>query len=221
MKKSNLTLHLALFAILVFVSACTTAPLTEPHTARTLGKNGREFFFAVGSPGHLSIGHSLGWSDRLDVSALLEFQLIGTLVGLQAKYRLTPKNNISPLSTFAGVGLALGTQYGYLGLIKSFRAFPASKYELALGLRYNIFRWDVRDEDQDDAAEGLDDFVGGVIGEVLAELNQTYTYATFDVSNTYWFNRSTGLTLSTSLIAFLDPFQEQDFKAGLNFHFTY
>lgn len=210
--------NIFLLILFVYFSGCTIAPLTEPHTARVLGKGNSEWAFGVGHPGYLSIGYAKGVNDRLDIGGVLEFQGIGILTALQGKYLLTPNNPENPFSLFVGGGIGTSTTFGYIGPIKSFRISP--RYELAFGLRYNVFKWDIDDEDdREDAGDFLDDVINGTI----RALNQTYQYATLDMSNTFWFSPKIGLTLSVAALTFFDEEDSSDVgvKAGLKFHSNY
>lgn len=204
---------------LLYFTGCTIAPLTEPHTARVLGKGKTEWAFGAGGPGgHLSIGMTKGVNDRLDLGGLLEAQATGgILTALQGKYLLTPGERQNPFSLLVGGGIGSSTTFGYVGPVKSFRISP--RYEIAFTLRYNIFKWDIDEsDDREDASEFVNDLINGTI----RALNKTYQYGTLDMANTLWFSERMGLTLSIAAISFIDEgSSDVGAKAGIKFHSNY
>lgn len=205
---------LSIFTVVV-LSGCAVAPLTEEHTARTLGKDNHEWAFGLGYY-YYSAAYTRGVTKRLDIGAIAEIQFLSVLAGVKAKYVLAGDPEKSPFSAVIGAGIGSYSKYGYLGLVKSFRVTP--RYELALSSRVNVFNWDFNtQEDQDDADDFTHDFIGGVFDLV----NGTHTYVSVDISNTYWFTPKFGTTLSVGGISFVGKDSGKNLKGGLKFHFNY
>ncbi|MGH1468281.1 MAG: hypothetical protein ACRBBP_05290 [Bdellovibrionales bacterium] len=206
--------------ITLILSGCTLAPLSEPHTAQTLGNGNHEWTSSTGAGQglfHQSISYTHGYSDNLDLGVLLEYQSLGPLIALQGKYLLSD-NAKNPLSLFfgAGFGAASPTTFVYLGPIKSFKISPS--YELTLNTRVNVYHWDFDDvEDQEDGSELINDIIN--IG--IDSVNGTYVYASVNASNTLWVNERFGVTLSTTLLQFLGKVKGTTGKAALKFHYNY
>ena len=108
--------------------------LTEPHTARTLGKGNNEVELSSGSFGGVedkdslqsffvplfspSLEYTRGLSDNFDLAVFIETQYVGRipLIGLEGKYQLTRKEKHT-LSLLFGVGINKGineySEYAY------------------------------------------------------------------------------------------------------------
>ncbi len=212
----NFSKFKALLLTLLFTSGCTIAPLTEEHTASTLGTNNNEWSYNIGAPFHTSVAYKRGVNQKLDLGGLMELQPTGALLGLTGKYLLTSIDNKNPFALSFGAGIGSSTSYLYLGPIKSFKISPS--YELSLNIRLNTFKWDISGVDEKDDAT---DYIEEILNSSISAVNDTYFYTSLNISNTYWFNKKFGATLSLTGMAFLEPISGSSFFSGVKLHYKY
>lgn len=190
------------------------APFTEPHTAKTLGKGNNEWAGVLGAPQHGSVSYHRGINDRLDLGVLFEYQNISLMIGINGKYLLTPDETHRHLSLIFGGGLGTG-YYAYIGPVFSSRF--TSWYELTTNLRMNVFNWDISTADEQETQGWITD----LINDSINDLNGTHTYASLDISNTFWFKDNLGLTISTTGLFFWGALEGSGLKGGLKLHYKY
>ena len=198
----------------LITSACAIAPLTEEHTAKTLGKGGNEWAIQGGMGS--SVGYKRGVTDRLDVGILLEYQYqtLGSLMALTGKYMINDSS--TPTSLIANVGFGTGSTFGSLGLIQD--AVKRKNYLLSFNARYNVFNWDLSDSDDEEDAE---DFLSDVINGALESISGTFQYASVNMANTYYFDSKAGVTLNLGGFIFIEDDAQFTPNVGLKFHFKY
>jgi len=207
------TVKILVLLLFVATSACAIAPLTEEHTAQTLGK-GKNQWAIQGGMGS-SVAYKRGLNDKVDVGVMVEYQYqtLGSLIALTGKYMLIDSDNA--LSLIGNVGFGSGTTFGSIGLIHDVVKTP--EYTLSFNGRYNVFRWDISDDDEEDAEDFLDD----VIDSALDEISGTYSYVSLNMANTYYFDPNIGVTLNLGAFMFLESGAKPTPNLGLKFHFLY
>ncbi len=156
MKKICLIFKILFISVFVFqFLGCISTRLTEPHTARTLGKGNNEWELSAGGLSvltnkdpnkshsdipfpYLSTGYKRGLSDHFDLGVFIEIPTIHIrTVGIEGKYQIS-NNSRQVVSLLFGVGSAYHewmNQFSYIGSVYSFK--PNQKYEIALNLRVN------------------------------------------------------------------------------------
>jgi|GEM_PF-6620822 len=219
----NLSLLLSSICFLI-TSACAIAPLTEEHTAKSLGKGNNEWSAQYGAG--TSIAYKRGLSEKFDLGIIFEYQSLtaGLLYALTGKYQLT--NGVRPLSLIGNVGVGTGTTFGSLGLIYDF--VHQKKYILSFNVRYNVFNWDIdfETEDSEDGetaenAEEASEFINDVIEGGVESLNGTYSYASINIANTYRFTPVFSATLNLGGYIFLESGAQVQPNFGLKLNFNY
>lgn len=157
MKKICLTLKILFILVFIFqFLGCISTRLTEPHTARTLGKGNNEWELSAGRLSVLtnkvasysdwvlhmpsSIGYKRGVLDHFDLGIFVESGgNFDFTFGLEGKYRIfhNPKKTVSLIFGVGG-GFVYGNrnkQLSYIGSIYSFK--PNKIYEIAFNLKIN------------------------------------------------------------------------------------
>ena len=134
---------------------CVSTRLTEPHTARTLGKGNNEWEFSAGGLSvltnkdpnksyskipfpYFSAGYKRGVFDHFDLGVFIEIPIIHIMtIGIEGKYQVF-NNSRQAVSLLFGGGFAYNewlNQFSYIGSVYSFK--PNQKYEVAFNLRFN------------------------------------------------------------------------------------
>ena len=213
----------ALFFLIT--SACAIAPLTEEHTAKSLGKGNNEWGAQYGLG--TSIAYKRGLSEKLDLGVVLEYQAPtgGFLYALSGKYQLA--NGARPLSLIGNIGAGTSSTFGSLGVI--YDVVHLKKYILSFNVRYNIFKWDIDfdpedGEDQETAdnnTEEANEFINDAIRDGIESANGTYSYASINMSNTYRFTPVFSTTLSLGGYIFLKSGAKVQPNIGLRLNFNY
>ena len=219
----NLSLLISSIFFLI-TSACAIAPLTEEHTAKSLGKGNNEWAaqYGIGT----SIAYKRGLSEKFDLGVILEYQAAtaGLLYAFTGKYQLT--NGPRPFSLIGNIGIGTGTTFGSLGLIHDF--IHQKKYILSFNVRYNIFNWDIdletldaEGEETAENAEEANEFINDVIRGGIDSINGTYSYASINIANTYRFTPVVSATLNLGGYLFLQSGAQVQPNVGLKLNFNY
>ena len=189
-----------------FLGCIALSRLTEPHTARTLGKGNDEINLSGGGlltpkdkedksdtssrfiPYYISVEYKRGISDNFDLGISAGTQYTVPRIGLEGKYQFM-HNAGHALSLFFGAGVyyypgeekPFTGYFSYIGPVYSFK--PSDYYELALNVRIN-------------QADTGSIFVTTDILNSIALL-----YGSANISNTLWFSSHFGTTLSLGLMS--------------------
>ena len=203
---------LALFICLLNFVGCVLTPLTEPYTARSLGKGKNEWAFSGGG-GYVSVTYTKGVRDNLDISGLVENQAIDSLYAGQLKWQLNSKDSKVPFALFTGLGFKSNADFVYLGPIQSFEF--GQRYILSLNARINYLNWG-----------GIESGLNKNDGDLFfdPDVDGDYTYVSTNLSNTFWFTQKFGGTLSITALKFIDGRSLDDKIStitSLKFHFNY
>ncbi len=202
--------YLLVLSFLGYLSSCAIAPLTEPHTARTLGQGNNEWTGSLGFP-YISAGYQRGVLENLDIGVLVELQGYGVpLLALESKYAFFQQERGMAFALVGGVGIAQYSKIWYIGPVFSFH--PSSQWEVSLAGKLNGFLWS--ESDDFDLTDIEDEFA-----DIYDEFFDPHHYVSIDLSNTYWFHEGFGLTGSVSSVFF--SLDELQFKGGLKFNFRY
>ena len=204
--------------------------LTEPHTARTLGKGNNEINLSGGgllgpeekygekgnslkfAPYYIAVEYKRGMSDNFDFGISAGTQLLTVpRIGLEGKYQFM-NNAGHALSLFFGAGVyyyleegeSFSGYFSYIGPVYSFK--PSDYYELALNVRINQA------------------YTGNFVLDNFTTESFNLFYGSANISNTLWFSSRFGTTLSLGLIyPFYPPETADDddipvFNLGLKLH---
>jgi hypothetical protein len=204
----------SLALLFLITSGCAIAPLTEEHTAQTLGKGNNEWAIQGGMGS--SLAYKRGLTDRFDAGIMVEYQYqnFGALMALTGKYMIIDSQ--TPTSLIGNIGFGTGSTFGSIGVIQDL--IKRESYLLSFNVRYNVFNWDFSDgDDADEAQDFLDEIIDGVINEI----NGTYTYASINMANTFYFNPGTGVTLNLGGFMLFEDGAEFVPNVGLKLHFDY
>lgn len=201
---------LSLIAIASSLLSCIAlSRLTEPHTARTLGKGNDEVNLSGGGlivpkdksdsslhfmPFYISVEYKRGMSDNFDLGIFAGIQYTVPRIGLEGKYQFM-HNAEHALSLSFGTGVyyypekgeSFSGYFSYIGPVYSFK--PSDYYELALNVRIN------------QAYTGSITTTGPWFDGESEPISDPFHlfYGSANISNTFWFSSHFGTTLSLGL----------------------
>ena len=200
-----------------FLGCIAFSRLTEPHTARTLGKGNDEVNLSGGGfiapkedkpdsalhffPYYISAEYKRGISDNFDLGISAGTQYNVPRIGLEGKYQFM-HNAGHALSLFFGTGVyyyleggeSFSGYFSYIGPVYSFK--PSNYYELALNVRINQA------------------YIGSVNYTIFNKEDKTESghllYGSTNISNTLWFSSHFGTTLSLGLMYIFNTTKPDD-----------
>ncbi|MCB9060499.1 MAG: hypothetical protein H6622_03135 [Halobacteriovoraceae bacterium] len=183
---------LSLLFILFFISSCSLAPYTSTKTARTLGEGNWEI--DTGFSPALYLGTSIGVSENLDVSFLIEAQA-APVIGLSGKYALLNSQDEGfSFSGLGGVFLGIDVVESSGFFIGPVLSYKVDWFETYIVTRYNWVKWKGKNLNSDQRDELFIDFIN------FDNIELSYMQYTFGFN--FWFDQKIALNINAKYIKF-------------------
>lgn len=184
---------------LLFLMACAVTPLSDPITAKNLGRGNSAHGITIGYP-FVGYTFNYGVTDSLDVGLQSEYQTSGLAFGTRLMLKAFEYDEAAwNMSLLSGVGLSTSGHYVYGGVILSKKY---GIYELAIIPRMNFFEIN-RDLDSEDIENINDNFSFEV------EKDGKFYFLSLGLANTFWLRENFGFTLTVNG-AYLFPWKSGD-----------